>query len=179
MKKNQFYLVGLVVALLIALTSVALAESKRPVSAGALVDIVRQSTARFKDLDTAKAAGYDLLLGCVSGSQEGAMGVHFVRGDLVGDGMLDPANPEALIYEIKNGKAQLVGVEFVTIAESWNAAHDLPPVLNGQLFDYHGSPNRYGIPAFYALHVWAWRQNPNGTFVDWNPKVSCNDYTAP
>ena len=28
-------------------------------------------------------------------------------------------------------------------------------------------------PAFYELHVWAWRDNPSGVFVDWNPRVSC------
>ena len=29
--------------------------------------------------------------------------------------------------------------------------------------------------ALYELHVWAWRDNPNGTYVDWNPKVSCEE----
>ena len=50
----------------------------------------------------------------------------------------------------------------------------------GQLFHYTPSPNRYGIPAFYALHVWAWRPNPHGVFMDWNPRVSCEGQaTAP
>lgn len=35
------------------------------------------------------------------------------------------------------------------------------------------SPNRYGLPAHYELHVWAWRDNPNGAFVDWNNRVTC------
>ena len=43
----------------------------------------------------------------------------------------------------------------------------------GQHFHYVGSPNRYGLPPFYELHVWAWRENVNGMFVDWNPGVSC------
>jgi hypothetical protein len=43
----------------------------------------------------------------------------------------------------------------------------------GQLLNYVGSPNRYGLPPFYELHVWAWRSNPKGVFVDWNPAVSC------
>jgi hypothetical protein len=47
----------------------------------------------------------------------------------------------------------------------------------GQTFHFTPSPNRYGIPAFYALHVWAWKHNPHGMFVDWNPKVSCEDFT--
>jgi hypothetical protein len=25
--------------------------------------------------------------------------------------------------------------------------------------------------------VWAWRENPNGTFVDWNPRVSCDGFS--
>jgi hypothetical protein len=104
------------------------------------------------------------------------MGVHFVNGSLVGDGVLDPLHPEALIYESRNGRLQLVGVEYVTIADAWHANNAAPPVLMGQLFSYKGSPNRFGIPAFYELHVWAWKHNPNGIFADWNPRVSCYDY---
>jgi len=29
------------------------------------------------------------------------------------------------------------------------------------------------LPAHFELHVWAWRDNPNGAFVDWNNEVSC------
>ena len=36
-----------------------------------------------------------------------------------------------------------------------------------------GCPNQFGLPAFFELHVWAWRDNPKGAFVDWNNKVSC------
>jgi hypothetical protein len=46
----------------------------------------------------------------------------------------------------------------------------------GQLFHYGASPNRYGIPAYYALHVWAWKANPHGVFMDWNPEVSCEEH---
>ena len=106
------------------------------------------------------------------------MGVHFVNGDLVGDGALDPMHPEALLYEARNGQLELIGVEYVVLAEAWNARNEAPPVLMGQLFHFVGSPNRYGIPAFYELHVWAWRTNPNGTFADFNPAVSCDEYAA-
>jgi hypothetical protein len=106
------------------------------------------------------------------------MGVHFVNGDLVGDGLLDPMHPEALLYNYTNGQAQLVGVEYVVIAEAWHASNEAPPVLMGQLLQYVGSPNRYGIPAFYELHVWAWDRNPRGMFADWNPRVSCDNYSA-
>ena len=42
----------------------------------------------------------------------------------------------------------------------------------GQLFHYLESPNRFGLPAFYTLHVWAWKDNPNGAFVNWHPNVN-------
>lgn len=98
-------------------------------------------------------AGWGWVLGCVSGPQEGAMGIHYVHGDLVADGQLDPQRPEALMYEPRSGRLQLVGVEFIVLAHAWDAAHKQPPVLMGQVFNYNGSPNRYGIPAFYELHV--------------------------
>ena len=106
------------------------------------------------------------------------MGVHRVTGALVGDGELDAMNPEAILYEPNNGRMQLVGVEYVVIADDWHANNDGPPVLMGQLFNYVSSPNRYGIPAFYELHVWAWQRNALGMFADWNPRVSCVEYTA-
>ena len=105
------------------------------------------------------------------------MGIHFVNGDLVGDGEINALQPEALIYEVRDGRLRLVGVEYVVIAEAWDANHETPPTLMGQVFHYVGAPNRYKIPAFYELHVWAWKQNPSGMFTDWNPKVSCEDFT--
>lgn len=143
-----------------------------------LVEQVRAATKRFKDVTAAEEAGYALFHGCVSGPNHGAMGIHFVNGDLVGDGEIDAARPEAIMYEYRQGRFELTAVEYVVIADAWNAAHAAPPVLNGQLFTYNSSPNRYGIPAFYALHVWAWRNNPDGVFADWNPKVSCAEYVG-
>jgi hypothetical protein len=35
------------------------------------------------------------------------------------------------------------------------------------------APNRFGLPAFLELPVWAWRDHPNGAFVDSTTKVSC------
>jgi hypothetical protein len=118
---------------------------------------------------------YGPVLGCVSGPEKGAMGVHFVNGALLGNGVLDARQPEALIYEFKNGEARLVGVEFIVLADVWHQTHapNDPPVLGGQLLQFVESPNRFGLPAFYELHVWAWRDNPYGVFTDWNPIVSC------
>ena len=59
------------------------------------------------------------------------------------------------------------------VAAAWQANHNAPPVLEGQTFQFVDSPNRYGLPAHFELHVWAWRDNPNGAFVDWNTRVTC------
>lgn len=139
--------------------------------------LVRRETARFLDVNVAVAEGYGVLLGCVSGRESGAMGIHYLNESLVGDGALDPARPEVLIYEPRSrGRMRLVGVEYLTFADAWHAGNEGPPVLEGQVFHYTGAPNRYAAPAHYELHVWAWRSNPNGTFADWNPRVSCDEY---
>ena len=176
MKNKYVILIGLAALSLMAFSSIAMAGSASLKPAPTLAETVRQATAQFKDVR--KAAGYALLHGCVSGPQEGAMGIHYANGSLVGDGALDAQHPEALLYEPKDGKLQLVGVEYVVIADDWNAKHEAPPVLMGQLFNYVGAPNRYGLPAFYELHVWAWKSNPNGMFADWNPRVSCEEFVG-
>ena len=142
-----------------------------------LVKEVVDATRRFRDVAVATGELYEPFLGCVSGPEEGAMGIHYVNGNLVADGQLDAAQPEILVYEPqKNGKLRLVAVEYIVIADAWHAANQNPPVLSGQVFHYSGSPNRYGLPPFYSLHAWAWKQNPHGMFVDWNPKVTCENY---
>jgi hypothetical protein len=144
-----------------------------PPSPAKLVQLVRNATRQYVNVNVATAAGYQPFLGCVSGPDHGAMGQHYVNGSLVGDGELDASRPEVLIYEASGGGLQLVGVEFVAIADTWLASHTSPPVLEGQSFQFVSSPNRYGLPAHFELHVWAWRDNPQGAFVDWNNKVSC------
>ena len=178
MKRKHWLQISLVLLALLTLTSVALARSTNMAATATLPDTVRQATAGFKDVEAAKKAGYGLLHGCVSNTQEGAMGIHFANGPLVGDGEIDAQHPEALLYAPKEGKLQLAAVEYVVIADAWNAKHKAPPVLMGQLFNYVSSPNRYGLPAFYELHVWAWQKNPSGVFADWNPQVSCEAYTG-
>jgi hypothetical protein len=138
-----------------------------------LVERVKQVTRSFQDVRRAGLAGYGPFLGCVSGPEHGAMGTHYVNPQYVGDGELDVNRPEALIYETRDGSPQLVGVEYLVIAEQWHKTHAEPPVFEGQTLHYSGSPNRYGLPPFYEIHVWAWRENPQGAFADWNTHVSC------
>lgn len=164
----------LAVALAVLATTAAAAPS------ATLVQQVRDAAWRYRDPLVATADGYALASGCVSDEQRGAMGVHYVRGDLLADGALDAAHPEALVYEpMADGSLRLVAVEFITIADAWNAVHEAPPLLVGQQFFYEDAPNRYGIPAVYELHVWAFARNPNGMFAAWNPTVSCENYIPP
>jgi hypothetical protein len=147
--------------------------------AGALLKIVRESTARFKDVSVAQAEGYALQFGCVSGPDAGAMGLHFVNGALVAGGVLDATHPQIVIYEpTPDGRLKLTGADYLLIASAWDATHSGPPELMGQLFHYFESPNRFGLPPFYTLHVWAWKDNPNGAFVNWHPNVSCQSFSG-
>ncbi|MEX0735102.1 MAG: hypothetical protein WD944_03095 [Steroidobacteraceae bacterium] len=140
-----------------------------------LVEKVRKATARFRDINVAIAEEY-VAGPCVSGPNRGAMGVHLIKTDLLTK-EVDAETPEALIYEPSpDGRMRLVGVEIITLASDW--VNEVP-VLDGHLLHYVGAPNRYGIPAFYEIHVWAWRNNPDGTFADWNPRVSCAGQPLP
>ena len=146
---------------------------------GALVKAVREATEPYRKVSKAIQDGYGLLFGCVSGGDYGAMGLHFVNGSRVFDnGELDVTRPEIVIYEpLPNGRVRITGADYLVIAADWDAKHSGPPELMGQLFHLFESPNRFGLPAFYTLHVWAWKDNPNGTFTNWNPAVSCDAFT--
>jgi hypothetical protein len=147
--------------------------------ASALIRIVRRSTERFRDVSIAEREGYRLQFGCVSGPDSGAMGLHYVNSDIVSSGVIDATRPQIVIYEpTPNGRLKLIGADYLVFADTWNAQHpEGPPQLMGQLFHLFESPNRFGLPAFYTLHVWAWKENPNGAFVNWHPKVSCTSFS--
>ena len=155
-------------------------SSDKKAPSGDLVKVVRESTERFRDVSVAEAEGYALLFGCVSGPDSGAMGLHYVNLSLVGDGELDATRPEIVIYEPRpDGRLRLIGADFLVFSDAWHATHSDTPQIMGQLLHLFESPNRFGLPAFYTLHVWAWKDNPNGAFVNWHPGVSCEAYSAP
>jgi hypothetical protein len=174
--KKLSYLPFLLAGIL-ALASFAFARQKtQPEGQGdqsKLIEIVRNATKQYQEVSKATSAGYSPLFGCISGSDHGAMGIHYVNGSLL-NGTVEATQPQALIYEpLSNGDLKLVGVEFIVDAKTWLGTHSAPPVLEGQVFLYVDAPNRYTIPAFFELHVWAWRENPQGPYVDWNDHVSC------
>jgi hypothetical protein len=146
---------------------------------GDSLDQVKNTLDQFRSLPVAEGAGYGLLLdakgiACIDLPGTGAMGVHYVRGALVGDGSVDPMTPEAVVYEPDaRGRMHLVAAEYVVFQDAWDAQHDSKPSLFGQTFTLNPAGNRFGLPAFYALHVWLFKHNPAGTFAMWNPDVTC------
>lgn len=175
-------------AMLLPLSTVAAAQMSGPDNAQnfmnqpatGLVQAVRLATAKYQNVAAAERDGYQAdTNGCVSSPDEGAMGVHYINGALIG-GTVDAYHPQGLVYEpVGNGQLRLVAVEYITIAQLWDGSHPdgSSAKLMGQEFDYMDAPNRFRLPAVYNLHVWAWKENPKGVFSMWNPRVSCAGYT--
>jgi hypothetical protein len=187
MRLRRLLLVGL-----LALPPLAVAGFAFAGSDNSALSELRRATAAFHDPAAADAAGYTIELGDVFGEtcivdlaapSKGAMGVHLVNGGLLGDAVLDPTKPEALVYEPRNnGTLKLVAAEYVVFQDAWDEAngftgdaHAPPPELFGRSFEF-ADGSRFGVPAFWALHAWAWKPNPSpfgGIFGAWNPRVSC------
>jgi len=127
---------------------------------------VRRATAKFHDIEAAKAAGYDVQFpaGCAS-SAEGGQGFHWINNGLV-DGEINLLEPELVMYEPQpGGTMRLVGVDYVVPYVEGSTA----PKLLGR--DFAHLPD-LGV---WAIHIWAWAPNENGMFAPWNPAVSCEN----
>lgn len=126
------------------------------------------ATARFHRYEVAKDAQYTFLFMnmCMEDPNLGGMGYHYVNTGLLDD-KLDVATPEALLYEPEaNGRLRLVAVEYVIPKSAWTS--DQPPELFGRKLQL----NSFDL---WALHVWAWENNPSGLYANWNPRVNCDN----
>ena len=93
-------------------------------------DGAKSATARFHDVDKAREAGYSATvadkagLTCIAQPGEGAMGIHMLKPELLfGDGTIDAANPELLVYERRNnGSMKLVALEYLVFKSEWKGA---------------------------------------------------------
>lgn len=171
-------------ALLIGMVSIAAAGTSDKQAAADPLAALRAATDQFHSIATAEQHGYALLpdakgIACIDmpampGMPAGGMGVHWADSKLVGDPAIIPTQPEALVYApMPDGTLQLAAVEYVVLKKAWDATHNAAPKLFGTTFNLTGAPNRYGLPAFYSLHAWAWEHNPAGTFAMFNPRVVC------
>jgi hypothetical protein len=133
---------------------------------------VRNATAKFHDFawtTSANGGGYSVQFpaGCAAIST-GAQGVHYLNPSLVDD-QVELLRPELVMYEPgPNGQMNFVGVDYVVPLN----LSVTPPSLLGVDFAPLGPPLNV-----WAVHIWAWRPNPDGMFAPWNPKVSCASFT--
>ncbi len=176
MTRRALLAVVATVALLLTTAAVATADNDG-------LSAARAATAPFHDLAAANAAGYTVEVSDLNGftcidditGHTGAMGIHFLNPNLL-DGNVDESAPELVIYEpTKNGGMRLVAVEYLVLKAAWEAAHPgaPAPTLFGQPMELVQAGNRYGLPDFYEMHAWIWKNNPLGMHNDWNPDVTC------
>lgn len=162
---------------------------------------VRALTDRFRDVEVALADGYIRDPGDICETadmmgrpaEQGAMGIHFFRPDLLGiagppaarvggNGThTDFRKPAILIYEPQeNGSLELVAVENLVFIDAWNASgQSAPPTFHGVPYDRMVDDPETTVDEahlfepHYDRHVWIYRENPNGVFTSFNPAVTC------
>lgn len=155
-----------------AIAAAAQPTATKGLGAGVEQDLarLRAATARFHRYDAAKGQYTFLFMNmCMTGatgSNVGGMGYHWVNTGLL-DAHVDVETPEALLYEPEaDGRQRLVAVEYVIPKDLWHNAE--APTLFGRTFKL----NKFDL---WALHVWVWKDNPDGLFADWNPLVTCEN----
>lgn len=143
----------------------------------------RAALEKYQDPIAAIRDGYFSTLGCVEypkggglgeiAYKPGGMGVHFLNPALIGP-TLDSLKPQVLIYEPVDNRLRLVAAEwFVPTAVSKEAPRIFGTKLDG--------PMEGHVPILpvelhhWDLHVWLWKDNPNGLMHPTNPGVKCPD----
>ena len=165
---------------------------------------VRHATERYRDVKVALAEGYirDPANMCETAdmmglpSDKGAMGIHYFRPDLLG--ITAPPNPRVegngkhtdfrkpaiLLYEPQaDGSLALIGVENLVFAKAWKGAgNDAPPSFHGVAYDTMidnpatALDEAHNFEPHHDRHVWLYRENPNGVFNPFNPRVTCEHH---
>lgn len=132
------------------------------------LETLRQATEQYKDVTVAIDDGFEQFLPCTENPEgPGAIGVVYANLDRL-DMTIDLSKPEVLFYEPQpDGDLQLVGGEPVVPIEQWDESESDPP----SMFDREFHRNEeHGL---YGLHMWVWRENPEGGFAFWHSNVSC------
>ena len=119
---------------------------------------VRRATARYHDIEQARADGYVDIDVVVSGQ-----GYHYLKPDLLDDSF-DLTRPELLLYATHGGGFRLVGVEYAVPVD---LAPTPPEGFAGEHDTWHLNAD-FGL---WTLHAWVWLHNPNGVFAESNPRV--------
>ena len=154
--------------LLLALLVVACSRQPSPrIEPADAIEQLRAATAPYRSLDSAVAAGYNgSVRDCLVHEHHGAMGFHHVNRRN-SDAKFELAKPEILLYErTADGAYRLNGVEYIIPYAAW-PRDSVAPVAMGQTM------RREDNLKFWYLHVWAWKENPDGVFADYHPDVAC------
>lgn len=165
-----------------------------------VLEQVKAATERFQDVEVALAEGYvrDPMNICDTAEMmgrpaaDGVMGIHYVRPDLLeitassprvnGTGThTDFLEPSILIYEPQeDGSLELVAVENLVFIDAWEASgHKALPTFEGVQYNLMKDDSTTAIDEahmfepHYDLHVWLYRDNPNGMFAQFNPNATC------
>jgi hypothetical protein len=130
---------------------------------------LREATRPFQDLAAAVRAGYVAeVADCIVHEHHGAMGYHHINRSYI-ERDISVTRPQLLLYErMPDGEYRLNGVEFFIPYKLWPRDSD-PPVFMGQTMKPEDTFE------YWYLHVWAWRENPDGIFADFHPDVQCPD----
>lgn len=176
-----------------SLTS-SFSSSTATFSVGSELAAVRAATARFHEISAAYSSGYTTQFEpCVANPGVGVMGVHARNESLMGDQVIDPLQPELLLYiPHPNGGFRLAGVEYFQVVllrnpatgavapwfspDPWPANYHVvgpAPQLFGQNFDGPMPGHIPAMPWHWDLHAWVWVHNPSGMFAEWNPSLRC------
>ena len=169
---------------------------------------VRAVADRYRDVKQAIADGYTTDNKCVTAemlgfpAELGAMGLHYVRRDLLGLPPKPPAQPSGrvsgtgthtdfrrpamLVYEPQpDGSLELVAVENLVFASAWHANNEQPPTFHGRAYPLlKDNPatkvdEAHGWEPHYEQHLWVLRDNPNGAYEPFNPRITCRHHKGP
>lgn len=132
-----------------------------------VVKQLRRATDRYHNIDRAIADGFVFVHGCEIRPGEAPAGMVLAHPGRMGDGLILPRLPDGLLYEPSStGKPKLIGVEMVIPYPLWTK--QTPPTFLGNTFERE---DEFGV---FGLHIWVWRNNPDGLFADGNPNVKCD-----
>lgn len=137
--------------------------------------VIREATARYRHPDAAVAAGYVPTDVCEADPAQGGMGYHYGRAELLTDALVDPTQPEVLVYAPdRDGELRLAAIEYLAVdADGDLATDDDRPTLFGEPFDGPMPGHVPGQPVHYDIHAWLWRHNPAGELAPFNPTLTC------
>ncbi|MFB6151568.1 MAG: twin-arginine translocation signal domain-containing protein [Haloarculaceae archaeon] len=128
------------------------------------VENKRDALSKYEDVKATLGEGYQTTAKYVR-TDGGALGEVFVNFDAPS---LDPTTPNAVLYTLtEDGVYEPLGCKWFVPAEE----ADSPPSLFGKEFRGPIESDVPFVPKHYALHVWVYRDNPEGLFARYNPAV--------